>query len=233
MATTIDITREGFNTEQACQLVEASSRQIRYWDQEGLVKPSLRPAGGRGSRRLYSYMDLLALKTVSRFRELNLSLQRIRRCVLYLRRNLPSVTQPLTFCMLVTDGETIYLLRDSKTLIDTVKSQGQHAFYQLSIAALEHDLRSRALALSAKRIEELTVGPYTYQVEIEADLESGGYVAEVAGLPGCITQGETLQEVREMAADAIQVYLEAVDDLKGHGVHLNVSRRTKLRRRAL
>lgn len=233
MANTIDVTREGFNTEQARQLVEASPRQIRYWDQMGLVKPSLRPAGGRGSRRLYSYMDLLALKTVARFRELNLSLQRIRRCVQYLRNNLPSVTQPLTFCVLVTDGETIYLLRDSKTLIDTVKSQGQQAFYQLSIAALEHDLRTRALALSSKRIEELTVGSYTYQMEIEPDMESGGYVAEVAGLPGCITQGETLQEVRDMAADAVRTYLDAVEDLKERGVRLHLNRRTRHQRRAI
>lgn len=225
MADTMDITREGYNTQQACALVEATPRQVRYWDEKGLVKPSVRPAGGRGSRRLYSYMDLLALKTVARFRELDLSLQRIRRCVLYLRRHLPSISQPLTFCTLLTDGETLYLALDEKTLVDTARNQGQHVFYQLSIAALDRELRSRVLQLTAKRIEELTVGPYTYQVEIEPDLESGGYVAEVAGLPGCITQGETIREVMDMAADAIHTYLEAVDDLKERGVHLPVGAR--------
>jgi predicted RNase H-like HicB family nuclease len=61
-----------------------------------------------------------------------------------------------------------------------------------------------------KRVEEIVVGQCAYQVKIEPDEEGGGYVAEVPRLPGCITQGDTLEEVLEMAEDAIRAYLEAV-----------------------
>lgn len=36
----------------------------------------------------------------------------------------------------------------------------------------------------------------------------GGYSAEVPALPGCYTDGSTLEEVRQNLQEAIQLYLE-------------------------
>lgn len=47
----------------------------------------------------------------------------------------------------------------------------------------------------------------TYTVHIESAKE-GGYVAHFPALPGCHTQGETLEEVIAMAKDALAGYLE-------------------------
>ena len=44
---------------------------------------------------------------------------------------------------------------------------------------------------------------------IYQEAEEGGYVGYVAELPGANTQGETLEEVRENLAEAIQLSLEA------------------------
>jgi len=216
----INLSTEAFNSKQACDLTGATSRQLNYWDGKGLVKPSFTPAAGRGSRRLYSYGDLLAIQTVLKLRRENVSLQRIGKCVRYLRKHLPDVSQPLVFCRLITDGQTVYLVRDEETLVDTVKQQGQLALL-LDIAALDRELRKRAGMLTAKRTHEITVGEYAYQVEVEADPKSG-YVAEVAGLNGCITQGETLEEVLANATDAVVTYLQAVEDLAKRGVKLQV-----------
>jgi len=76
--------------------------------------------------------------------------------------------------------------------------------------------------MTERRTEQVAVGNYAYQVVIDADANSGGYVAEVAGLPGCITQGESIGEVLENASDAIATYLQALDDLAGRGVRLTV-----------
>lgn len=215
----IDITREAFNTKQACALVEATARKIRYWDEKGLVKPSVRSASGRGSSRLYSYTDLLALKTVKALRDQGASLQKVRTSIAYLRKNLPDISRPLGFCTLLTDGQTVYYLaEDGRTLVDTARNQGQQALYQVCIAALDHALRARALQFAVKRVEEVIVGDSIYQVEIEPDPEDGGYVAEVSGLPGCITQGDTFEETLEMAADAVECWLDAHADLLSRGV---------------
>jgi predicted RNase H-like HicB family nuclease len=217
----INLATEAFNSKQARELTAATARQLNYWDRKGLVKPSLSPASGRGSRRMYSYNDLLAIQTVMRLRKEHVSLQRIAKCVRYLRRYLPDVSQPLTFCRLVSAGDMVYLVLDKNTRIDTVKQPGQLALL-LDIADIDRELRSKVLSLSAKRTEEVAVGDYAYQVEIESDPDSGGYVAEVAGLPGCITQGESIDEVLDNAADAIATYLQGVADLAKRGITLRV-----------
>jgi len=49
----------------------------------------------------------------------------------------------------------------------------------------------------------------SYTVFFEPSPE-GGYVVTVPALPGCVTEGDTLEEAREMAADAIRCYCESL-----------------------
>ena len=43
--------------------------------------------------------------------------------------------------------------------------------------------------------------------------EEGGYWAEVPALPGCITEGETMEEVLANLRDAIEGWLEVANSL--------------------
>ena len=47
-----------------------------------------------------------------------------------------------------------------------------------------------------------------YTMEVH-EAEEGGYWAEVLELPGCVSQGETLEELRENIAEAIQAVTES------------------------
>tara|TARA_Y100000310_G_scaffold339858_1_gene433871 strand:- start:116 stop:346 length:231 start_codon:yes stop_codon:yes gene_type:complete len=49
---------------------------------------------------------------------------------------------------------------------------------------------------------------YNYTVLIEQD-EDGIYVAKVPDIPGCYTQGKTVEQVMERIKEAIEVCLEA------------------------
>jgi predicted RNase H-like HicB family nuclease len=40
--------------------------------------------------------------------------------------------------------------------------------------------------------------------------ETGGYVVTCPALPGLVTEGDTIEEAREMAADAIRGYIESL-----------------------
>jgi len=42
--------------------------------------------------------------------------------------------------------------------------------------------------------------------------ESGGYVAVVPALPGCHTQGETLDELMANVREAVELYIETLTD---------------------
>ena len=50
---------------------------------------------------------------------------------------------------------------------------------------------------------------YHYTVLFEP-AEEGGYVATCPALPGLVTEGDTLDEAREMVRDAIRGYLESL-----------------------
>jgi len=45
--------------------------------------------------------------------------------------------------------------------------------------------------------------------------EEGGFWAEVPALPGCLTQGETQDEIRENLLEAIEVWFEAGEVAEG------------------
>lgn len=46
-----------------------------------------------------------------------------------------------------------------------------------------------------------------FKVVIEED-EDGGYVVSVPALPGCYSQGDTIEEALENIKEAIELYLE-------------------------
>jgi antitoxin HicB len=49
-----------------------------------------------------------------------------------------------------------------------------------------------------------------YTIILEPDLEEGGYTVRVPALPGCITQGETIEQCIERAREAIAGYIESL-----------------------
>jgi predicted RNase H-like HicB family nuclease len=49
-----------------------------------------------------------------------------------------------------------------------------------------------------------------YTIVLEPDLDDGGYVVTVPALPGCVTQGETVEQCAERAREAISGYIESL-----------------------
>jgi antitoxin HicB len=63
-------------------------------------------------------------------------------------------------------------------------------------------LKKNSVIIRAMKILNFTV--------IMTPDETGGYVVTCPALPGLVTEGDTLEEAREMAADAIRGYLEVL-----------------------
>ena len=53
----------------------------------------------------------------------------------------------------------------------------------------------------------------TFNVIVEQD-EDGVFVSEVVGLPGCHTQGRTLDELMERTKEAISLYLKEQEGIQ-------------------
>jgi len=73
------------------------------------------------------------------------------------------------------------------------------------------------------RKEPISVQEYTYTAVFEPTPE-GGYTAWVPALRGVVTEGETLEEAREMVIDAIEGHLELLRD---HGIPIPVDDQPK------
>ena len=114
----------GYRGPTACQVAGITYRQLDYWARTGLVEPSVRPAAGSGSQRLYGFRDVLVLKVVKRLLDAGVSLQSVRTAVAHLRRlgvdDLASVT-------LVSDGTTVYECRSADDVVDLLAG-GQGVF---------------------------------------------------------------------------------------------------------
>jgi len=63
--------------------------------------------------------------------------------------------------------------------------------------------------MAKPRTETLATTEYRYTVVFEP-AEEGGYVVHVPALPGLVTEGDTLDEARAMAREAVIGYLESL-----------------------
>ena len=106
-----------FRISEVSRVVGATPGQLTYWDKTGLIRPSLRPASGKGSRRLYSIEDIFELKILMKLLDSSLPLQRIRSSFQFIRGQ----SRALASFVVLTDGKTIYLYEDYDVLVDTLK----------------------------------------------------------------------------------------------------------------
>ena len=80
--------QQGFSGPQVCSLVGITYRQLDYWARTGLLTPSIATANGSGTKRRYSYHNVVEIKVIKQLLDAGVSLQRARQAVECLRDNL-------------------------------------------------------------------------------------------------------------------------------------------------
>lgn len=111
-----------FTSGDVQRLVGIAQHTLAYWDRSSLVHPRGRSAQGKGSRRLYTTLDVVQLKMIRRLREAGISLQKIRRTLTFMEA-WPDETAPLAELELITDGKQILVRRSDDGLIDVLTGQ--------------------------------------------------------------------------------------------------------------
>jgi DNA-binding transcriptional MerR regulator len=102
-ASTLDL----YRSREVAQILGISRRQLQYWAQTDLVRPSLRSPGGH---HRYTFQDLIALKAAKRLIDAGVSVQRLRKSIRALRRILPTVRRPLAELVLVATGDIVLVV---------------------------------------------------------------------------------------------------------------------------
>ena len=132
----------GYSGTKAAKIVGISYRQLDYWARTDLVRPSLTDAAGSGSRRAYSYRDLLELRVIKSLLDAGIKLESVRRAFDYLREHVDS---DIASAHLVISGSDV-LLCDGDELIDVMRRGGQGVLNVLALGGLKLELDRRLAA---------------------------------------------------------------------------------------
>lgn len=122
---------DGFRGPQVCTLIGITYRQLDYWARTGLLRPSITDAAGSGTQRRYSYRDLLELKVIKQLLDAGISLQRARKAVECLRRDLGGDLASTSLVLAGSEsllahshGEVVDLLRGGQGVLNIVPLSG-------------------------------------------------------------------------------------------------------------
>ena len=138
MAGTITNVQQGFSGTRTAEIVGITYRQLDYWARTDLVRPSLSDAKGSGTRRSYSYRDLLELKIIKQLLDAGIKLETVREVFDQLHAR---VGDDITSANLVISGTSAMLALDDGELIDLVKN-GQGVLNILSLASVRQEVDS-------------------------------------------------------------------------------------------
>ena len=143
---------ETYDSKTASRIVGVSLRQLQYWDEREFIRPSVKPADGRGTKRLYSFNDLICLKVVKDLAHHGFSLQMIRRCLRPLKENSSQTKRPAESLKFLTDGKELFVItNDRQQILEAMKRQ---FVLSLGIGSLVRELgieTKRAVSAESRR----------------------------------------------------------------------------------
>jgi DNA-binding transcriptional MerR regulator len=134
---------QGFSGAKAAEIVGITYRQLDYWARTDLVRPSLHDAKGSGSRRRYSYRDLLELRAIKSLLDAGIKLETVREVFAYLRDQLG---EDITTANLVIQGSSSVVIQNDGELVDLVK-KGQGVLNILPLAGVKEEVDARIVEL--------------------------------------------------------------------------------------
>ncbi len=134
---------EGFSGTKTAEVVGITYRQLDYWARTDLVRPSLADANGSGSRRKYSYRDLLELKMIKKLLDAGIRLEQVREVFRNLRE---FVDTEVVAANVVISGTQVVLCDNDGQLIDLVRG-GQGVLNVLSVAGVKQELDAHLVDL--------------------------------------------------------------------------------------
>ena len=133
----------GYRGVTACHAVGISYRQLDYWARTDLVRPSLADANGSGSRRRYSYRDLLELKMIKKLLDAGIRLEQVREVFANLRRTLDD---DIASANLVISGNQVALCQEGEIVDLLRRGQGVLSFV-LSLDGVRQELDAHLVEL--------------------------------------------------------------------------------------
>jgi DNA-binding transcriptional MerR regulator len=145
---------EAYSSSDVAKLANISLRQLQWWDERHVVSPH-----HEGHKRVYSAAEVIEITVIAELRRKGFSLQKIRRVLRYLEREmgrrLADLLSSDSDLHLLTDGRSIYLEDNQDRIIDILKNAKQPMF----LVSVSDQVRRLGAALGKKaQKSETTAG---------------------------------------------------------------------------
>lgn len=140
--------RQGFSGTQAAEVVGISYRQLDYWARTNLVRPSSLDAAGSGSRRVYTYRDLLELRVIKNLLDAGIKLESVREVFNYLRSH---VDTEIAAAHIVISGQSVVLCQGDQ-LVDVLRN-GQGVLNVLPLSGVKEQVDSQILRIERAKTQ--------------------------------------------------------------------------------
>ena len=195
-----------FSTSAAAKITGVSVRMLDHWARSKLLPPSGREANGQGSRRSYTFQDLVSIRAIRDLREGKCPLQKIRAAVKELRSLNPALSnsQTLSRLTLLTDGKQVYILTDERQAMEVLTRQ---MVWSVPLGRRIMETAERVKKLPQVWTEEMTVKDKTFHIRINGDRNGKGFTAACRELPGVLQRGRTPSEAVRKSQKAIEEVL--------------------------
>lgn len=180
------------STVAVANVTGATVRMIDHWARTGLIRPSGQDATGKGSRRRYTFQDIIVVRAILTLREGNCPLQKIRTAIRFLQTNYPTtpVSQVLAKLTLLTDGQKVYLLTDERQLMEVVTRQ-LHITWAVPLGRIIIEMGQRLEAMPTSWVEPVQVNKVLFRIMVSRRHAGAPFVARCRELPGAVAEAPT------------------------------------------
>jgi DNA-binding transcriptional MerR regulator len=182
---------------------------LDHWARSKLLPPSGREANGKGSRRSYTFQDLVSIRAILDLREGRCPLQKIRAAVKELRSLNPelSSSQTLSRLTLLTDGKQVFILTDEKQAMEVLTRQ---MVWAVPLGRRIRETAERVEKLPQVWTEEMTVTDRMFHLRISDERNGKGFTAYCRELPGILQRGRTPSEAVRKSRKVIEDVLASM-----------------------
>lgn len=137
----------------ASKVAGITYRQLDYWARKQIVEPSITPSHGSGSRRLYSFKDVVILAVSKKLLDAGVNLQNVTAAIGFLTQR---GTDQLASVTIMCDGQNVHECTTSEQMLELLQSG--KAVFAVSVGSLWHQIET---ALEQEEYVDLEAKPLT------------------------------------------------------------------------
>ena len=132
-----DQPKRGYRGTVASKIAGITYRQLDYWARKQILEPSITPSHGSGSRRLYSFKDVVILAVSKKLLDAGVNLQNVTTAIGFLMQRTSAQLSSVT---IMCDGQQVHECTSSEQMLSFLSSG--RAVFAVSVGSLWHDIEA-------------------------------------------------------------------------------------------